>query len=200
MKMRGARSLFLTALVFLGSGSAQAHSLRIEGVDVPGQCSVGGHSLHLNGAGLRTFSMFAVPIKVYVASFYSVSPLKTEQDVRHAPGPMQFDFSFLRSVGQMDVRKAWTAQFAQSVSYTYPGYPKDRDSFVSMFGGVRQGGVERVQLIGTNTLIFDSGSLRGTIPGRNFQKAFLSLWFGSKPVSKRLKSQLLGALPNGSVP
>ena len=186
----------MTALVFLGSGWAHAHSVRIEGVDVPGHCFLQGHSLRLNGAGLRTFSLLAVPIKVYVASFYSPLPLKTEQDVLHASGPMQFDFSFLRSVGREDVRKAWTAQFARSVSYTYPGYPEDRDSFVAMFGGVRQGGMERVQLVGTNTLIFDSGSLRGTIPGGNFQKAFLSLWFGSKPVSKKLKSELLGALPN----
>ena len=53
-------------------------------------------------------------------------------------------------------------------------------------------GVERVQFVGTNTLVYDSGILKGTIAGRDFQKAFLSLWFGSKAVSPDLKAALLG--------
>jgi hypothetical protein len=52
--------------------------------------------------------------------------------------------------------------------------------------------VEQVQLIGTNTVVFDQGSLKGTIPGRDFQKSFLSLWFGSNPVAADLKASLLG--------
>jgi hypothetical protein len=61
-----------------------------------------------------------------------------------------------------------------------------------MFGALAQGGVEMVQLIGTETLIYDGGQLKGTIPGRDFQKAFLSMWFGSNPVQQDLKAALLG--------
>jgi hypothetical protein len=46
--------------------------------------------------------------------------------------------------------------------------------------------------VGTDTLVYDNETLKGTIPGRNFQKAFLSLWFGSKPIQADLKSALLG--------
>jgi hypothetical protein len=52
--------------------------------------------------------------------------------------------------------------------------------------------VEQVQLVGTNTIVIDQGVTKGTIPGRDFQKAFLSLWFGSKAVSPDLKTALLG--------
>jgi hypothetical protein len=61
-----------------------------------------------------------------------------------------------------------------------------------MFGALQQGGVQMVQFIGTDTLVYDQGLLKGTIAGRDFQKAFLSLWFGSNPVSPDLKSALLG--------
>ena len=46
--------------------------------------------------------------------------------------------------------------------------------------------------MGTDTLVYDSGELKGTIRGRDFQRAFLSLWFGSKPVMPELKAALLG--------
>jgi hypothetical protein len=61
-----------------------------------------------------------------------------------------------------------------------------------MFGALKNGGVEQVRIVGTNTVVFDQGIQRGTIPGRDFQKSFLSLWFGSNPVAPDLKNALLG--------
>lgn len=167
-------------------------AVEIQGVTVPPQVQVAGSSLQLNGTGLRTFTLLMVPIKIYVAAFYTPAALRTSEAVLSSAGPMQFDFTFLRSVGQSDVTKAWTSQFAQSMGYTYPGYEKDRDAFIAMFGPLSSGGVEQVRLIGTNTVVFDQGTKKGTIPGRDFQKSFLSLWFGSNPVAPDLKDALLG--------
>jgi hypothetical protein len=164
----------------------------IEGIDVAPHSVVEGSQLNLNGAGLRVFTLLIVPIKIYVAAFYSPQQLGTPEEVMASTGPMAFDFTFLRAVGQSDVTKAWSSQFAQSVSYTYPGYPHDRDSFISMFGSLKSGGVEQVQFVGTNTVVIDEGITKGTIPGREFQKSFLSLWFGTNPVSADLRSALLG--------
>ena len=167
-------------------------ALEIQGVAVPPAAQVAGQTLPLNGAGLRTFTLLVLPIKVYVAAFYAPEPLRSEAAVLASPGPMEFRFTFLRAVGASDVSRAWTSQFASSNTYTYPGYEKDRDSFIGMFGALRQGGVEKVQFVGTDTLVYDQGTLKGTIAGRDFQKAFLSLWFGSDPVSTDLKAALLG--------
>ena len=174
------------------AASPFARALEIQGVPVPPTAQVSGQALLLNGAGLRTFTLLLVPIKIYVAAFYAPAPLRTETEVLASPGPMQFTFTFLRAVGASDVTKAWTSQFASSVTYTYPGYEKDRDAFIGMFGGLQQGGVEMVQFVGNDTLVYDQGTLKGTIAGRDFQKAFLSLWFGSNPVSSDLKSAFLG--------
>jgi hypothetical protein len=179
--------IFLFTLTF-----SSVHAIEIQGVTPAPQVQVSGQTLRLNGAGLRTFTLLMIPIKIYVAAFYTPGQFRTAEAVMNSGGPMQFDFTFLRAVGQGDVTKAWSSQFAQSASYTYPGYATDRDAFIAMFGPLQSMGMERVQFVGTNTLVFDSGTLKGTIMGRDFQKAFLSLWFGSKAVSPDLKTALLG--------
>jgi hypothetical protein len=180
----------LAFVLFLGLLPVQA--LEIQGVNVPPRMTIDGITLPLNGAGLRTFSLMMVPIRIYVAAFYAPAPLRSESAIMASEGPMQFDFTFLRDVGRADVSKAWSSQFSQSVSYTYPGYERDRDAFIGMFGALKNGGVEQVRFVGTNTVVFDQGIQRGTIPGRDFQKSFLSLWFGSNPVAPDLKNALLG--------
>lgn len=184
------KTLGFLALLLLSIHAA--FPLEVQGVQVPPQVSVNGQTLALNGAGLRTVTIAFIPIKAYVASFYTPSPLKSEDAVLASPGPMQFTFTFLKSVSQGQVTDAWQSQIKASMTYSYPGVEKDCAAFVGMFGALAQGGVEMVQLSGTETLIYDSGQLKGTIQGRDFQKAFLSMWFGANPVQQDLKTALLG--------
>lgn len=183
--------LFLAAASLLATLSV-APALTLQGVEVPAQKTVAGQTLQLNGAGVRTVTLAFIPIKAYVASFYAPVPLRSEQAVLASQGPLQFNFAFLQGVGQGQVTEAWNSQFQASASYTYPGLVADQAKFVAMFGPLKKGGVETVELVGTDTLVYDGGMLKGTIPGRDFQKAFLSLWFGSKPVMPELKAALLG--------
>lgn len=169
-----------------------AGAAQIEGVTVPAQKVVSGQTLQLNGAGLRTVVLLIVPIKAYVASFYAPAPLRSEKAVLASTGPLQFNFTFLQAVGQGQVTDAWEAQFKNSVTFTYPGFDADKNAFIKMFGPLKKGGVETVEIEGNTTRVFDGGVLKGTIPGRDFQRAFLSLWFGPKPVMPELKTALLG--------
>ena len=179
------------ALLALQYGSP-AQAVTIEGVSVPSQVTVSGKTLPLIGAGLRTVVLLVIPVKAYVAAFYAPSPLRSEQAVLSSPGPLKFTFTFLQGVGQGQVTQAWTAQFQQSATYSYPGLASDQSAFIAMFGPLKKGGVESVVLEGDATRVYDEGALKGTINGRNFQKAFLSLWFGSNPVMPELKNALLG--------
>jgi hypothetical protein len=178
--------------LLLFSTLPSAFPLEIEGVKVPPQSSVNGQSLSLNGAGLRTVSIAFIPIKAYVAAFYTPAPLKSEEAVLASPGPLQFTFTFLKSVTQTQAVNAWQSQIQASMTYTYPGIEKDRTAFIGMFGAINQGGTEMIQLVGSETQVYDNGKLKGTIQGRDFQKAFLSVWFGSNPVQQDLKAALLG--------
>jgi len=184
------RSLSLSLLLLLPLPLARA--LTIEGVNVPPQAIVSGQTLPLNGAGLRTVVLLVIPVKAYVAAFYAPTPLRSEQAVLSSPGPLKFTFTFLQGVGQGQVTQAWTTQFQQSATYSYPGLAKDQSAFVALFGPLKKGGVESVEIEGGETRVYDQGVLKGTINGRDFQKAFLSLWFGSNPVMPELKAALLG--------
>ena len=168
------------------------YALEIEGVQVPAEKSVEGKELKLNGAGVRTVKLAFVPIKAYVASFYAPSPIRNEAEAVASPGPLLFNFTFLQGVGQGQVTEAWNAQFKASVTHSYAGLAEDQKKFVAMFGPLKKGGVEAVEIVGDETRVYDGGTLKGAIKGQDFRKAFLSVWFGSKPVTPSLKEELLG--------
>jgi hypothetical protein len=165
----------------------------LEGVEVPESRIVNGTILPLNGAGIRSFSFFGMSLKVYVATFYTRSPLRNWEAVQACKGPKHFDFTFLRGVGQGQVTQAWQRQLDASVSHTYDGYENDRDAFVRMFGPIKSGGMTTIQLLEEDTVVVDQGTHKGVIQGRNFQRAFLSMWFGERAVQADLKAGLLGS-------
>ena len=173
--------------------SSPLFSLTIEGVNVPAQTQINGQSLPLNGAGVRTVKLFVIPVKAYVAAFYAPAPLATWDALLASPGPLELTFTFLQSVGKAQVTESWQAQMQTSMTYKYAGLENDTQKFVSMFGAITKGEQQMLQFVGSNTLVYDSGSLKGTIEGRDFQKALLSVWFGSSPVTPELKYALLGS-------
>jgi len=180
--------LLVSCVAFLPS----VHALQIEGVDIPPHVKVDGKTLQLNGAGLRRISPMGIHINIYVASFYAPVPIRSEKAALAAEGPLQFNFTFLQGVNQAIISRAWRDQFSHSVTDTYPGYDHDKDAFLNMVGNLDKNGRDTVEFVGNDTRVLDSGHLIGVIHGRNFQKAYLSLLFGPKPASRRLKPELLG--------
>ena len=169
-----------------------AFALQIEGVEIPESVKVEGKTLHLNGAGMRTISPLGIPVNLYVASFYAPAPIRSERAALAAVAPLQFNFTFLQGVNKTLISRAWRAQFSHSVTETYPGYEHDKDAFLHLVGNLDKLGRDTVEFVGNDTRVLDSGRLMGVVHGRNFQKAYLSLLFGPKPASRRLKPELLG--------
>jgi len=183
----------LLALVFTCTLTPHsAHALQIEGVEIPPCVEVDGTTLQLNGAGMRTISPMGIPINIYVASFYAPAPIRSEKEALAAGSPLQFNFTFLQGVNKTLISRAWRAQFSHSVTETYPGYDHDKDTFLQLLGNLDKNGRDTVEFVGDETRVLDSGRLMGVVHGRNFQKAYLSLLFGPKPASRRLKPELLG--------
>lgn len=179
--------------LFLLLGLAQnaaSISTFLEGIELPEFRHGGGFPLKRNGQGIRSFWGF----KIYVAAMYSLNRFQEGQEVLdcHGECPLHFDFTFLRSVSGKQCRAAWKKQLEQSVSYHYDGYEKDRDDFVEKLSSpITNGGTLSVQIIGDSTMVFHQGVEKGVVSGRDFQKAFLSMWFGDRPVTNDLKAGLL---------
>ena len=172
----------------------EAEAITVEGVQVPGHQVVDGVPLLRNGHGLRSLTYFGIGIRIYVASMYTTKPILTaEQAMEHESGPIQLDFTFLRYVRQGQVVSAWTQQLDHSVTYKdYEGYDADRNRFIELASGgpIENQGTQTIQMVGDETRIIDQGKLTGIIKGRNFQKSFLSIWFGSMAVAEDLKANL----------
>jgi len=149
--------------------------------------------LHRNGEGVRSINIFGYEIRVYVAGFWTLNGnLRTPEDVVACDGPKQMDFTFLRGFHRDKVIMAWTRQLDASAMYTdYDTYREDRALFLSLFGTIVQGGTQSIILMGDETIIIDQGIHKGSIKGKNFQRVFLSIWFGERPVTEELKSGFL---------
>lgn len=183
------KAIAIAALaVMLNAGVAGARE--ILGVNLPETREIAGQNAVLNGAGVRLATVLRV--KVYVAALYTTKKLSTVEEVMASKGPMRFDFNFLRAFEQKKVVDAWKWQFEQSNEHIYAGLQKDLDAFYGAFGPLKKFGVESIEIEGDETRVFDDGALKLTIKGRDFQKSFLSLWFGSKPVMPELKTAFLG--------
>jgi long-chain acyl-CoA synthetase len=183
------RKAILVLMIFVcGWGTAEAR--KILDVDVAEETRVDNQTLKLNGAGVRSATVLHV--KIYVAAFYAPTQLNTEDEVLASPGPLYLQLTYVRSFDKARVQKAWVWQFEQSGTYTYDGFERDKKILVDSFGEIKKGGVESIALVGDETRIYDDGVLKSTIKGRDFQKAFLSMWFGKKPVMTELKANLLG--------
>ena len=181
----------LTATLFDGTFSC-LQAGNIEGVAIPDSITIKGQSLHLNGAGLREISLLGVPIKLYVASFYTPSKVHTLDEVLASPRPIEINFTFLKGVSRRIVESTWRNQFAHNATYTYPEFDRDQETFISLLGNLDEKGKDTVLFLPGETQVFDQGNLMGTIQGTKFQRAFLSLLFGEKPISQNLKVHLLG--------
>jgi len=184
-----------------GSVSIHSSSLSVEGVHLPDSHVLDGVMLQRNGHGIRSINFFGFEIKAYVAGLYTEVTVNSEEDVLsylESGSPMIFDCTFLKSVGQGRVTSAWEQQLEYSVTHRYDHYEKDRDRFIGMFGPIKAYGKEMMQLIGDETVVYDQGQRKGSIPGRDFQRAFLSMWFGEKAVADDLKRGLLGELNSNS--
>ena len=124
------------------SATASATARELYGVQVPETKTVAGKALALNGAGLRTWSI--LNIKVWVGAFYAPAPIHSMEEALASPGPLRFDFNFVRDLSQAQGAKAWRFQFGESNQNTYPDLKKDVETLATAFGPIKKGTLQTV--------------------------------------------------------
>jgi hypothetical protein len=184
------RSLLLVAtIVALASGAAQAKEC--QGVSFPEQMQVEGTTLTLNGLGLRLATF--LKIKVYVAALYVAKTSSDPGAILGASTPTELILQFVRDVGASDITKGWDEGFASNSKAELPAL-KDRIATLNgWMSDVKTG--QRLSFIvkpGTGVQVEVSGTVKGTIKGDDFAKAFLSIWLGPTPPNAEVKAGLLG--------
>jgi Chalcone isomerase-like len=176
------------ALIVALAGGAWAATL--DGVPVPETVEADGKTLHLNGFGLRTYSILR--FHIYVAALYLEHPSADPNAILNSPGTKLLTVSFLHDVSAERARRSWQDGLKQN--YLPPSCTLDANevaTFLAHVPAMRAG--ERF------ALLFDAHGAEiemddqpfGVIPRPEFAEAMLATFLGPNPGSHRLKRELL---------
>lgn len=180
----------LVVMTLLSAGVwASVQAATYKDVTVPDTVAVGGHSLVLNGMGLRTKFFF----KIYVGALYLPQKASTTEAVLAESGPDRILMHMTYAVSKEQFADAWNEGFHDN----NPGLSAAVESylvqFLAYFGSSKNGDVITLDYIpGQGTQISWNGEFRGNIPGADFHKALLNVFLGPKPPTEDLKEGLLG--------
>jgi hypothetical protein len=149
-----------------------------------------GSELYLNGAGIRAKFFF----DIYIAELFLPTPAKTVEEIVGPDVRKRMVMHFLYDkVGRDKLVEAWEEGFSNNNSAEKAAGLRPRiDQFNSYFRDVIKGENVMLDYIpGQGTTVTIAGELRGVVAGKDFNDALLLIWLGDKPVTKKLKEQLL---------
>jgi long-chain acyl-CoA synthetase len=181
----------LPGLLAIGLVS-HAAAATVEGVVFPDHYGVDGHELVLNGAGLRTLTIFH--IHAYVAGLYLQAPSRDAQQILSAPGTKVVVMEFLHTGSKADVERQYRKGEEENCSHGECD-PADKDDFERLIAaapGVEPGDTftyivddRGVRLLHNNKLVID-------IANKDLGYRILSGFIGAHPPSPELRAALLG--------
>lgn len=185
------RNVFLVCFCLLFALPAAA--LEIAGVQVPESLTTDdGVVLSLNGAGIRSKFVF----DIYIAQLYLEKPAADAQGVLATDSRKRMVMHFLHDkVEKAKLVEAWNEGFLNNSSpEKLVGLKARIDQFNAMFADARKDEVIVLDYVpDSGTRVTIAGTEKGVIPGKDFNDAMLAIWLGEKPVSKDLRTKLLGS-------
>ena len=192
--MRLRRVLLCCVLLAAAVGGWAAEPLELAGVKIETTEQVGGSSLTLNGAGIRTRFMF----KVYTAALYTGTKADTLETVIGQPGPKRIQITMLRAIDGNELGKLFTAGMEKNTSRA--DFAKSISGIVSMgelFAKRKKlmaGETFSVDWIpGTGAQVLVNGKAEmEPIKEPEFFQSLMGIWLGKNPADDGLKAALLG--------
>lgn len=176
--MRTLPTALLTLLLALPA-AVPAAAGTLEGVTLPDKVEADGHSLALNGMGLRK-KLF---IKVYVGGLYLQQKAKADaKQVLAADRPFRMALAFLYDVSKEQMCDAWSEGLEANTPKASAQVKKDFQTLCGWMDGVGKG--QKLNLTytpGQGTQVEISGKAKGTLPGKATADAILGTWIGPEP-------------------
>lgn len=187
LRNRFRRAVMAGVLVGLLAGPAAAAAL--DGVQLPETVEAGGKLLHLNGFGLRTWSILR--LHIYVVALYLEHPSADPGAILTSPGTKLLTVSFLRNVSAAQARASWREGLENNCQAPCALNPAEVATFLAHVPAMRAG--ERFSLLFTDhgAVVNASGQRLGVVSEPELAEAMLATFLGPKPGSHRLKRELL---------
>jgi hypothetical protein len=182
-------SYALTAFIILAPVSFGAHAAKLDAVQVPNTLQVDGKTLHLNGFGLRTYSILG--IHIYVASLYLEHLSTNPEQIIRSPETKLLTVRFEHSVSADQARRAWRDGLDNNCEAPCHLNPDEVGRFLDMVPAMHAGDNYSLLFTQSGATVTVSGKPIGTITQPQFAEAMLATFLGPKPASPRLKRELL---------
>jgi hypothetical protein len=176
-------------------GFARAQPVVVEGVKFDPTATVGGQTLMLNGAGLRTRAFF----KVYAAGLYVPQKSGDAGTLLAQTGPRRVALNMLRNVDGDTFATSLLDGLKANHSEEQLGAIKPQveqlQAIFKAVGEAKKGDAIQIDWVpDTGTRIVINGQPRGEpIAGAAFFGALLRIWLGDKPADASLKKAMLGS-------
>ncbi|GAB4468505.1 MAG: chalcone isomerase family protein [Burkholderiaceae bacterium] len=192
--MRKRLAVLAIALGIGVTGAAHAQSIELEGVKFEPTVQVGGQTLQLNGAGIRTRVFF----KVYVAGLYVPQKSTDANALLAQKGPRRVAIHMLRNVDAdtfaTSLADGLKANHSEQQLAAVKAQTDALTATLKAIGEAKKGDAiffEFTPEAGTRVLV--NGQPRGDpIPGEEFFTAVLRIWLGNRPADADLKKGMVG--------
>jgi len=171
--------------------AAPAYGKECKGINFPDQTQAGGTDVVLNGLGLRQATIMKV--NVYVAALYVVQISADASSILASNSSKELILHFMRDVGGADLSKGWQEGFENNAKGQLAALKERIEKLKGLMADMKSG--QRLIFVakpGAGVEVNVNGTVKGTIEGDDFSKAFLSIWLGATPPNPGLKTGLLG--------
>ena len=168
-----------------------ALAMDCKGINFPDHAFVEGTDLTLNGVGLHKATFLRVD--VYVGALYVAATSRDPNTLLNSDRPQELILHFLRNVNVKDVRDQWTKDFVHVVPDRPASLMRRVATLNTWLSDMKSG--QRLTFVrqpGEGIKVVIGGVLKGTVPGDDFSRVFMSIWLGAAPPSTRLRDGLLG--------
>ncbi len=171
-------------------GITTAQAIEIEGVHIADRVEVGGQSLLLNGASVRSKFFF----DIYIGALYLANKTESAQEAINSKSNKRVLLYFLYGEVPKDrLVKGWTIGFEKNSK----GHMKELQARLNHLNGffqdMKKGDTVSFDFIDHGaTIVMMNDKAVGSIEGVDFQQALLAVWLGDNPADNDLKAGMLG--------
>lgn len=182
----------LATMLLLATWSAPALAGKKAGITMPDTVTVAGKKLVLNGMGLREATVFKVD--VYVAGLYLETKSSDGAAILASKQIKRIHLQFKRDVDRDEISEAWDDGFENVVGEKKMGVYKQRLAKVnSWMEDIDEGETITFTHVPEKGLeVALNGKRKGVVPGDDFARVLFTIWLGSDPPNKGLRSGMLG--------
>jgi hypothetical protein len=166
-----------------------ARAVELDGVQIPNTVQVAGKTLHLNGYGVRTYSIFGVHI--YAASLYLEHLSTNPNEIIRSPQTKLLTVRFEHAVSADQSRNAWRTALENNCLAPCHLDPQDLERFLSRVPAMMPGEYFYLLFTEGSATVSANGQPLGIISSRQFADVMLATFLGPRPASPTLRQELL---------